>query len=139
MKKLLITLTLILSVAVASAQVQFETVTFSELLTKAKTENKLIFIDCYAEWCGPCKYMDSNVFPDKNVGDFMNKNFINAKINMEEGEGPAIGRKYKVRSYPTFLIINKGGDEVVRIVGSSDANEFINRIEKALKEVDNSK
>lgn len=136
MKRLLITLSLILSVAVASAQVEFESSTYSALLLKAKTENKLIFMDCYAEWCGPCKYMDANVFTDKSVGEFMNKNFLNAKFNMEEGDGLSVARKYKVTSYPTFLIINSGGDEVVRLVGSSSPSEFISRIEKSLKEVE---
>jgi uncharacterized protein YyaL (SSP411 family) len=54
---------------------------------KAKKENKLIFVDAYASWCGPCKLMVKNIFPLKTVGDYYNSHFINAKIDMEKGEG----------------------------------------------------
>ncbi|MFI3314713.1 MAG: thioredoxin family protein [Rikenellaceae bacterium] len=135
MRKLLITLSLFLTVISATAQVTFEeSATLSSLLTKSKEEGKLIFVDCYASWCGPCKFMDNNVFSNKNVGEFMNDNFINAKFDMEKDEGPTIGRKYSIKSYPTFLILDSKGNIVAKLVGSSNANEFISRIETALKE-----
>ncbi|MFI3322987.1 MAG: thioredoxin family protein [Rikenellaceae bacterium] len=134
MKKLLFTLALLFSVAVASAQVTFDTSsTLKALMTKSAEEEKLIFVDCYATWCGPCKYMDSNVFSNKNVGEYMNNNFINAKYDMESGEGLIVARRYMIKSYPTFLILNKKGEEVARLVGSSGADEFIDRVQQALK------
>ena len=42
---------------------------WEQVLTKAKTENKFIFVDCYATWCGPCKVMDKDVYPNDTVGD----------------------------------------------------------------------
>lgn len=135
MKKLLITMVVALTAMVASAQVNFESSsTLRTLIERAASEEKLIFVDCYAEWCGPCKYMDANVFTDKSVGEFMNENFINAKFDMEKGDGLAIGRRYLVKSYPTFLILNKKGEEVARLIGSSGPSEFIERIQEKLKE-----
>lgn len=133
MKKLLLLLALTISSFALSAQVKFESGTLRSLIEKASTENKLIFVDCYAVWCGPCKQMDANVFSRKDVGDFMNNNFINAKFDMEKGEGLSIAKKYNISSYPTFLILNKRGEEVGRLVGSSDGPEFINRVQEALK------
>lgn len=133
MKKLLLLLALTISSFALSAQVKFESGTLRSLIEKASAENKLIFVDCYAVWCGPCKQMDANVFPRKDVGDFMNSNFINAKFDMEKGEGLSIAKKYNISSYPTFLILNKRGEEVGRLVGSSDGPEFINRVQDALK------
>lgn len=133
MKKLLLLLALTISSFALSAQVKFESGTLRSLIEKASAENKLIFVDCYAVWCGPCKQMDANVFPRKDVGDFMNSNFINAKFDMEKGEGLSIAKKYNISSYPTFLILNKRGEEVGRLVGSSDGPEFINRVQEALK------
>ena len=57
--------------------------TWEEALQKAKEENKLIFMDCYSTWCGPCAQMVRKIFPIKEVGDFYNKNFICLKRNME--------------------------------------------------------
>ena len=39
------------------AQTNFQDISFSEALKKAKEENKMVFVDCYTSWCGPCKYM----------------------------------------------------------------------------------
>src|SRR5690554_7882772 len=65
----------------------FESLTFEEAIQKAKKENKLIFLDAYAVWCGPCKLMDRTTFKSEKVGALFNENFINIKIDMEKGEG----------------------------------------------------
>ena len=133
MKKSLLFLVMLFAVVTVSAQVKFETGDFKSLVAQAEKEDKLIFIDAFAEWCGPCKYMSSNIFPLKEVGDYLNKNFVNAKIDMEKGEGPAIGRKFNVRGYPTFLILDSNGKEITRIVGASrSGDEFIDKIQEAL-------
>lgn len=58
-----------------------------------------------ASWCGPCKMMDRNVFVKKSVGDYYNSTFVNARFDMEKGEGIEIAQKYMVRSYPTYLFL----------------------------------
>lgn len=40
-------------------------------MAKAKTEDKLLFVDAFAKWCGPCKSMAKNVFTQQKVGDFL--------------------------------------------------------------------
>jgi len=95
------------------------------ILAKAKAENKIVFVDAYAVWCGPCKWMDANVFSDTKVGEFYNETFINAKIDMEKGEGRDIAKQYKVRAYPTFLFINGDGELVHRGVGGRPVDKFI--------------
>lgn len=95
------------------------------VLATAKKQDKLIFIDAYAVWCGPCKTMSKKIFPLKEVGDVYNANFINVKIDMEKGEGRALAKKYKVRAYPTFLFVNSDGELVHRGVGSQPAAKFV--------------
>ena len=60
--------------------IKFEQGNWANTLAKAKAENKIVFVDAYTTWCGPCKKMDAETFPDKMVGDFYNKNFINCLL-----------------------------------------------------------
>ncbi|MFC3196660.1 thioredoxin family protein [Parapedobacter deserti] len=107
--------------------------TWESLLQQAAVENKLIFLDGYAVWCGPCKTMDREVFTREEVGSFFNQTFINVKRDMERGEGIALKERYNIKAYPTYLFINAKGEEVHRIVGSSSADEFINKAQIALQ------
>lgn len=112
--------------------INFESTTWNEILTKAEKENKLIFLDAFADWCGPCKWMAKNVFTNDTVAQFFNENFINAKIDMEKGEGVGIAQTYGVRAYPTFLFIDGNGQLVHRACGSCPAQDFINQAKAAL-------
>jgi thioredoxin-related protein len=98
---------------------------FKTILAKAKKENKLVFIDAYAVWCGPCKLMVKNIFPLKPVGDYYNANFVNAKIDMEKGEGIDLAKKFNVKVFPTYLFINGDGEEVHRTIGYVEEKDFI--------------
>ena len=111
----------------------FETLSFKEALAKAKSENKLIFMDCYTSWCGPCQFMSNTIFPKKEVGNFFNTNFINVKYDLEKGEGPELQKKYDVQAYPTFLIIRPDGSVQHKIVGGfQEADFFISLAQQGL-------
>ena len=126
MKKILTTFLIILSVlSFAQEGIKFETSDFKTILAKAKKENKLIFLDAYTTWCGPCKLMAKNIFTLKSVGDHYNANFVNAKIDMEKGEGINIAKKYDVKVFPTYLFIDGNGELVHRTVGYVPEKEFI--------------
>lgn len=125
MKKTAILSLLFFAVIAFGQGIKFEEGNFKSLLAKAKKENKLIFIDAYAVWCRPCKLMVKNIFPLKPVGDYYNANFINAKIDMEKGEGIELAKKYNVRAFPTYLFINGDGEEVHRTLGYVEEKDFI--------------
>lgn len=108
-----------------SQGIDFYEGTFQSLLDEAKKQNKLIFVDCYTTWCGPCTWMSKNVFTNKSVGEFYNKNFINYKSDMEKGEGKEIRKTYFVNAFPTLLYLNSSGEIENRSVGACDTNEFI--------------
>jgi thioredoxin-related protein len=127
MKKILLVAFVMLACVAVNAQgINFEHGTFTEALTKAKTENKMLFVDFYTTWCGPCKNMSKTIFPQKEVGDYYNKNFISLKIDAEKGEGPELAKKYEVTGYPTMIFFNGDGSEKKRLVGATpDAGFFI--------------
>lgn len=113
-----------------SEGIKFETGSLKATLAKAKAENKLVFVDVYATWCGPCKRMASEVFTQKKVGDYFNQTFINAKIDAEKGEGIEVAKKYGVKAYPTFLLLNGDGVKVGEMIGGSPADDFIKEFQK---------
>lgn len=119
-------LTLLLCPLSGLAQgIVFETGTFAEVLAKAEKENKLVFVDFYTDWCGPCKHMTSDVFTRESVGTLFNANFINYKIDAEKGEGPEIAKKYGVNAYPTMFFLNPDGTPLHKILGAKSEDAFI--------------
>ena len=125
MRNLLILFCICFSIQIQAQGIQFFKGNLEELYTKAEKEGKPIFIDAYTTWCGPCKYMTKNIFPDQKVGDFYNKNFISYKLDMEKGEGKEFAKNYAVRSYPTLLFLNHTGEVLYRAVGSRESGPFI--------------
>lgn len=112
--------------------------TWEEALVKAKEEEKIIFVDAYTTWCGPCKRMAKNVFTLPEVGEFYNSNFINMKIDMEKKPGRAFQRKYPVTAYPTFYYIDEKGKTVLTTKGGRSPEDFIGLGRSAVSKVDRS-
>ncbi|MDR2238245.1 MAG: thioredoxin family protein [Chryseobacterium sp.] len=125
MKKIAILSSLFIGVLSWAQGIKFEDSNFAAVLAKAKKENKLVFVDAYASWCGPCKLMVKNIFPLQTVGDYYNSHFVNAKIDMEKGEGVGLAKKYNVKAFPTYLFINGDGEEVHRTLGYVEEKDFI--------------
>jgi len=97
---------------------------------RASTEGKLVFVDFYARWCTPCKWMDQTTFKDKNVVELLNNNFISVKMNIDEAEGFEMKKQYEIQYLPTILIFNSNGQVVDRIeetLTSADLIQLLHR------------
>jgi thiol-disulfide isomerase/thioredoxin len=130
----LLVLAISLQDLIAQEGIRFEQAAWTAVLSKAKAENKLVFIDVYTSWCGPCKIMVRDVFPQKVVGDKFNASFINFKIDAEKGEGIDVAKKYAVKAYPTYLFVNGDGTLVYRSVGSMPVEKFLSEAAIAIGE-----
>lgn len=118
--------------------------TWAEVKAKAKAENKYIFMDCFTTWCGPCKMMSAQIFPQEKVGNFMNDKYVSVKVQMDQtakdneevkqwyADAQQIEKDYSVRAYPTFLVFSPDGRIVDRQVGGSEADQFISRFTASL-------
>jgi len=109
---------------------------WDQVKTKAKEENKYIFVDFFASWCGPCKQMDRDVYPLPDVGNVMNANYISVKCQLDTPNSDGthaidtypdireIGEQYRVREFPTFIFFSPNGDIVHRAEGFMAAAVF---------------
>jgi thioredoxin-related protein len=126
MKKGILLLVAVLCFTVAFSQgIKFEHIRFEEALVKAKKENKLVFMDCYTSWCGPCKQLSKKIFPQKAVGAIFNKNFVNIKMDMDTAEGKLLGEKYAVVGLPTLLWLDADGNVRHIVSGYCEADKLI--------------
>jgi thiol-disulfide isomerase/thioredoxin len=91
---------------------------WAEILEQAKSSNKMIFLDAYTSWCGPCKWMAANMFTNDTIAGYYNSTFICAHFDMEKGEGLQLAKIYQVQAYPTLLFINPAGEMVHKRVGA---------------------
>lgn len=149
---------LLLGALVASAQtsnslpadasgkgIRFEQgLSWDQIKAKAKAENKYIFIDSYATWCGPCKAMDKDVYASEKVGHFFNDKFVSVKVQFDKtgqdseqvrkwyADAESLEKHYKVSGFPTYLFFSPEGEIVHRDTGARKIAEFINLASDAL-------
>jgi thiol-disulfide isomerase/thioredoxin len=116
----------------AAQQISFDHIDFQsnpaweKVLTQARQSGKLIFLDGYTTWCGPCRKMEKEVFTMPEVANYFNQKFINVKYDMEHDEGINLRKQYNVNAFPTYLFINSTGQVIHRIIGAyTKSGEFL--------------
>ncbi|MCD8185575.1 MAG: thioredoxin domain-containing protein, partial [Rikenellaceae bacterium] len=140
MMKLRIVLLLFLAAYISSGKAQNRSIPFeetklwTEIVEKARTAEKIIFVDCYTDWCGPCKMLSANVFTRDSVADFFQEHFVNTKFEMEkDADGIAYRQTWEVKAYPTLLFIDPRTEQVIhRVVGAVKPEALIQAAQKAL-------
>ncbi|MCW3463799.1 thioredoxin family protein [Chitinophaga nivalis] len=115
-----------------TAGIVFRQDAFAAVLAESGRTGKPVFIDCYTSWCSPCKWMEKNVFVNDTAAAFYNAKFINYKIDMEKGEGPALRQRYGVQVFPTYLFLNAKGELIHKATSRMEMPEFVEEGKKAL-------
>lgn len=111
---------------------------WDEAVEAARQQDKILFVDAYATWCGPCKRMAKDVFTTREAGAYFNKYFINVKLDMERGDGLTFREKYPVSAFPTLFFIAPDGEVVHRHVGALDTEALLRTGRFALGKADDS-
>jgi len=104
---------------------------WSAVRAKAKAENKYLFVDCFTTWCGPCRFMTTQIFPQAAAGDYFNDKFVSVAVQLDTSakdvpdvkrwyaDAHNIAKDYHVNAYPTYLIFAPDGHIVHRMLGST--------------------
>lgn len=119
----------------AAVEIDFFKGTWSEAVTKAKIENRPIFLDIYATWCGPCKLLKKQTFVDKEVVKFYNTNFINVSLDGETGDGAVLAQKYQIPGYPTLIILDNKENPLYATAGFMPPKDFLKFGKEGLKKI----
>ncbi len=127
MKKLTgLLLAIMLTIGAFAGEIKFANgLTWNQIKEKAAREKKMIFFDAYTSWCGPCKYLEKEIYTNTEVADYYNANFINVKFDMEKGEGISLAEELGINSYPTLMFFSPEGKLVHKYIGAMGATEFM--------------
>ena len=102
--------------------------TIEEFEKKAES-GKLILVDFFATWCGPCQMMTPII---EEIKEKYTKDDKVEVLTIDIDENPAIPAKFSVMSVPSFVYI-KDGKAVDTVIGATTEDNLVERIEKLKK------
>jgi thioredoxin-related protein len=125
-------LTKTIAAEVDSGGVNFRPLTLEQAISTAKAEKKKgVFVHCFAEWCHYCMYMKDSVYPDKEVGDLLNKDFVSIRVDLEK-EGKALNEVLGIHTFPGLIFYDLNGEIMHRAAGRRYKQPFIDLVNEAL-------
>lgn len=120
--KALATLLLIAAPLLAAAPVKWEE-SYAAALKRAQAEHKMVLMDLWAEWCGPCQFLKAKVFPTPEAQTALAKVVpLSVLVEYKDGkpleEGTRLAKQFNLNAYPTLIILDANGKEIRRQVGA---------------------
>ncbi len=114
---------------------QIQWFTFDDALAKARTDNRPIFVEFYADWCVACKTFQRETLQNENVAEILAKNYVAVRVNAEESEdrvryrdkyfsSVALAEAFGIGAFPTLVFLDSGGEVVTKIPGFVPPNQF---------------
>lgn len=109
---------------------------YDQALAAAAENDKLLFVDFYTTWCGPCKQLDRLVYQNDSMRAILHKDVVLLKYDAEKDSTFHLSKKHHVLSYPTGLILDQNGLVVNRIYSfaGEDAAALSNSVVKFVDE-----
>ncbi len=103
---------------------------FGAACVRAAEQKKIVVVDFFTTWCGPCKKLDEITWPDESVKQWIAENAIFVKVDAEKDV--ALASRFEVQGYPTILLAKSDGQVIDRIVGYKSPSEFLDAAKQAL-------
>lgn len=139
MKRAFYIICVVFALAAASGPVRAEGVefrngNFETMLSEASAADKLLFVELFATWCGPCRTMEKTLAQDR-VGEYVNQRFVSVRYDVDKAEGAMIARRFGVRSIPVCLILDADGNLVGKLVGAASPSDFITNMQRLVSNI----
>ncbi len=135
-KSNILLLLLFIAPLTVKSQVEFIEVETLEQMKAAKKKASdgmlMLFVDVYATWCGPCKMMDSEVYTDPAVADYMNAHYLSVRMDGESDFGRIYASEQQLEGYPSMFIFSDNGERVSNIVGFTPAGELVTNLKSVV-------
>jgi thiol-disulfide isomerase/thioredoxin len=106
---------------------------FEKAKVASAQKDQLIFVNIYAEWCGPCRAMETSIFSQTEVANLFNSQFINLKIDSDTPNGKVLAKLYAIKEYPTYLFVNHTGEIIHKIIGFHSSGKLIEEGNSAIR------
>jgi thioredoxin-related protein len=111
-------------------KVNFFEGSLNDVQRTAALEGKLYFIDFYAAYCLPCKLMDQTTFMDLELGEYVKRNYVPLKLNIEAFDAYEVRNKHEVKALPTVMIFSSSGELLESYEGSLTASKLKEILER---------
>ena len=126
MKKFLLLLATVFTLHAGDIEWFFD---YNEAMKSAQKEHKNILVFMSQPGCGTCEYMKENVFVDKDVETYINRNFVALNLNVYDEDVP---HDLKVRVTPVFHFLDAEGKPVhAKLIGGKTAPFFLKLLQEA--------
>ncbi len=100
---------------------------YNAALAQAKAQKKLVLLDFTgSDWCGYCKLLDKEVFSQPSFKDFADKTYVAVTLDYPNDtpqsdavkqQNDALAKQFNIEGFPTLIVLDAGGKELVREVG----------------------
>jgi thiol:disulfide interchange protein DsbD len=107
---------------------------FEEAMQNAQSENKLVYINFYTDWCTYCVKMDENAYKDPRIITLLTEDYISVKVNRQYPENAYISSRYKVYVQPVQVVVNPEGEMLWKHIGYLDTEELFAYLTTLLSE-----
>ena len=123
---------IIIPSSVSSKSIHYLSDSYESIAQKGKSQNKYFFVKFAASWCATCKVMNNNANNNPTLVNFIEKNFLAVKADIENPVGKKWKDKFETCCLPTLIVFSPDGYEVNRKQGSISSSEFLSFLENAI-------